>query len=95
MTRTRSVFAAMFTVLVAPGLVHGQTEPGAGDVGSKSYIATRFGYGVDLDVLGGFLRMEAIHRRYTDDDLRAPGGSSEIFQNMNFALVAGLRIGIR
>jgi hypothetical protein len=39
--------------------------------------------------------MEAIHRRYTDDDLRAPGGSSEIFQNMNFALVAGLRIGIR
>jgi hypothetical protein len=68
------------------------------DVGSKSQVATRLGYGVDLDILGGSFRMEAIHRRYTADEARVLGESVEIFeplQNINFALVAGLRIGVR
>ena len=64
------------------------------EVGSKSQVATRLGYGVDLDVLGGSFRLEAIHRKYTDDDTGIPG-ESEVFENANFALVAGFRIGVR
>ena len=61
-------------------------------------MATRFGYGMDLDVLGGSFRMKAIHRRYTADEVRIPGEAVEIFEpleNINFAFVAGLRIGVR
>lgn len=68
---------------------HDATGLGTG-IPSMNQLASRFGYGSDLRLLGWIFRIEAVHRFYHPE-----GQDDEQITNQNFALLAGIHVPIR